>query len=342
MTSFMNQLDFEFNDVFTCNSDESLDRINMANEQSSNGTNDQDQENNGTNQLDKWNPIRGRDDPCDSSSGEVGATSTSKEWSTLMKKIRDHISITIPIFKCLYFRGTKQFWITHRNVPHTDYTYPVEIQEPMSKWEFYTMLNKKPFYERNSSMLQSIYNSLGLLALKRRFSMDTWENELIPKTYIGGGIKSHFNVESIYDVKLELTSLFYSKEMAAYVYCSFVALISTGAACSVWYKMVPCGADPMIIPDAVRSLSINQFYNHAAVVEGYQHISFLYTKDIQPLVFDLFANDETFRRVADLNDYDQVKLEGDEIHQKCVAGFLSAMIICMYITSQFATGVVNG
>jgi hypothetical protein len=178
ITSFMNQLDFEFNDVFTCNSDESLDRINMANEQSSNGTNDQDQENNGTNQLDKWNPIRGRDDPCDSSSGEVGATSTSKEWSTLMKKIRDHISITIPIFKCLYFRGTKQFWITHRNVPHTDYTYPVEIQEPMSKWEFYTMLNKKPFYERNDSMLQSIYNSLGLLALKRRFSMDTSEKYL--------------------------------------------------------------------------------------------------------------------------------------------------------------------
>jgi len=283
------------------------------------------------NPLEKWNPIS---DPCDS--GEVCASATSTS-STLMKKMKENISLTIPILKCLYFRGPK-VWISHRNRPHTNYAHPVEIHDPTRRWEFYTALNKKPFYVRNSSMLQSIYNSLGLLALKRRFSMDTWEKYLIPKTYIGGGIKSLLNVENIYEENLELTSLFYSKEKAAYVYCSFVALISTGVACSVWYKMVPCGADPMIIPDAVRSLSINQFYNHAAVVEGYQHISFLYTKDIHPFVFYLFANDETFRRVADLNDYDQEKLQGDEKHQKCVAGFLSAMIICMYITCQLAAG----
>lgn len=323
LTDFMKKLYLEFNDVFSCNSDDTLDRFIVPQ-----GTNDGGCEPN----LDKKSsPIRGRDEPS--------ATDTSKESSTLMKEISDRcISITFPILKCRYFRGTSQFWITHRNMPHTDYADPIEIQDPISRLEFYTGYNKKPFYERNSSMLQSIYNSLGLLALKRRFSMDTWEKYLIPKTYIGGGIKSLLNVENIYEENLELTSLFYSTEKAAYVYCSFVALISTGVACSVWYKMVPCGADPMIIPDAVRSLSINQFYNHAAVVEGYQHISFLYTKDIHPFVFDLFANDETFRRVADLNDYDQEKLQGDEKHKKCVAGFLSAMIICMYITCQLAAG----
>jgi hypothetical protein len=95
----------------------------------------------------------------------------------------------------------------------------------------------------------------------------------------------------------------------------------------------------MIIPDTIRSISISidQFNHHAAVVEGYKHISFLYTKDIQPLVFDLFANDETFSRVANLNEYNQEILQED-IHQKCLTGFLTAMIICMYFTSKFVGG----
>lgn len=336
----MKALHYEINDVFSSHCSDSLDRFMLSNDKTNQGTPTRNDQTTNPNEKDQE---RGRDDPCDRGddpcdSGEVCATSTSKEFFPLIQKMREHISLTIPICKCIYFRGPKKFWISHRNRPHTNYAHPVEIHDPTRRWEFYTALNKKPFYVRNESMLQSIYNSLGLLALKRRFSMDTWEKYLIPKTYIGGGIKSLLNVENIYEENLELTSLFYSTEKAAYVYCSFVALISTGVACSVWYKMVPCGADPMIIPDAVRSLSINQFYNHAAVVEGYQHISFLYTKDIHPFVFDLFANDETFRRVADLNDYDQEKLQGDEKHQKCVAGFLSAMIICMYITCQLAAG----
>ena len=70
ITSFINQLSLALNDQTTRNDHE-------------NGTN-----------LNK--KISGRDDPCDS--GEVVATSTSKVSSTLITKIRDHISITIPIF----------------------------------------------------------------------------------------------------------------------------------------------------------------------------------------------------------------------------------------------------
>ena len=51
----------------------------------------------------------------------------------------------------------------------------------------------------------------------------------------------------------------------------------------------------MIIPDVIRSISLNQFNHYAPVVEGYRNISFLLTNDIQPYVLDLFANDDTFR-----------------------------------------------
>ena len=183
LTSFLNRVYYEINDVFSSHSDDSLDRFMLPNDKTNQGgstRNDQE-----TNQLEKTIPIRG---PCDS--GDVGATSTIKESSTLIQKLRDHISLTIPIFKCLYLRHQKQFWITHRYMPHTDYTYPIEILEPTSKLEFYAMLNKNPFYVRNYARFQSIYNELGLFALKRRFSMDTWKTYFIPKTYLGGGIKS--------------------------------------------------------------------------------------------------------------------------------------------------------
>jgi len=93
----------------------------------------------------------------------------------------------------------------------------------------------------------------------------------------------------------------------------------------------------MIIPDVIRSISIEQFTQESPVVEGYQHISYLLTKDIQDTVFDLFRNDEVFTPIANINEYDQELLQ-EEKHEKGMAGFLTAIIICMYLTSQFVTG----
>ena len=134
---------------------------------------------------------------------------------------------------------------------------------------------------------------------------------------------------------MELATIFYNPLLASYVACSFVTLVHTRIVCTVWYKLVPCGPDPMIIPDVIRSISLNQFNHEAPVVEGYRNISYILTKDIQQSVFDLFANDETFRRVADLNEYNPE----EEKHQQCLTGFFTGILICMYLTSQFVTGV---
>lgn len=257
-----------------------------------------------------------------------------------MNKIRSNITITIPILKCLYTLGTKRFWITHRNRPHTDYVNPVEIEDPTTSWEFYTALSQKPFYVRNSTKLQSIYNSLGLLHIRKGFSMKTFNDNLIEKTHFGAGIKSLFHTPIYYN-HMELATIFYNPVIASYVACSFVTLVHTGIVCTVWYKLVPCGPDPMIIPDVIRSISLNQFNHEAPVVEGYRNISYLLTKDIQQDLFELFANDETFTRVANLKEFNPEMLE-DEKHRVCLTGFFTGILICMYITSQFATGVVNG
>jgi hypothetical protein len=334
ITSFMNHLYYDLNDVFACNSEESVERIHMANEQSSN-VKDQSK---GTLKFSKTN----QKSKIGSESREVGATSTSMEssTSTLINMIRPNISITIPIFKCLYTLGTKRFWITHQNRPHTDYVNPIEIEDPTTSWEFYTALSRKPFYIRNSTKLQSIYNELGLLHMMKEFDVDTLNNYLIQKTYFGACIKSLFHTPIYYN-HMELATIFYNLVIASYVACSFVTLVHTGVVCTVWYKLVPCGPDPMIIPDVIRSISLNQFNHEAPVVEGYRNISYLLTKDIQQELFDLFANDSTFSRVANLNDFNPEMLE-DEKSRVCLTGFFTGILICMYITSQFATGVVNG
>jgi hypothetical protein len=79
----------------------------------------------------------------------------------------------------------------------------------------------------------------------------------------------------------------------------------------------------MIIPDVIRSISLNQFNHEAPVVEGYRNISYLLTKDIQQELFDLFANDSTFSRVANLNDFNPEMLE-DEKSRVCLTGFSQA------------------
>src|SRR4051794_8972658 len=128
LTDFMKKLYLEFNDFFSFNSDDTLERFIVPQ-----GTNDGGCE---PNHDKKSFTIRGRDEPS--------ATETSKESSTLMKEISDRcISITFPILKCRYFRGISQFWITHRNMPHTDYPNPIEIHDPTRRWEFYIALNKK-------------------------------------------------------------------------------------------------------------------------------------------------------------------------------------------------------
>lgn len=125
---------------------------------------------------------------------------------------------------------------------------------------------------------------------------------------------------------MELVTIFYNPLIASYVACSFVTLVHT-----VWYKLVPCGPDPMIIPDVIRSISLIQFNHEAPVVEGY-----LLTKDILQELFYLFANDSTFSRVANLNEFNPEMLE---VEKSTV--FFTGILICMYITSQLVTGVVN-
>lgn len=356
----MNRVSNDLYAIFSSHSDDSLDRFMLPNEKTNHGASNPPSQNdlttnpptrnlpdlengsiNGrgsTNQLEKTNPIRR---PCDS--GDVGATSTSKELSTIMHMIhsfRDNLTLKIPIVKCLYFRGSKQFWITHRNKPHTDYTQPIGIQYQTSRFEFYTGINRQPLLVRDSGKLQSLYNSLGLFKINRGYREHTINECLLQKTYLGAGIKNLVH-SKIYNISMELTTMFYHPILASYVYCSFVTLIHTGVVCTVWYKLVPCTGDPMIIPDAISSLSIQQFHINVPVVEGYQSLSFLLTKDIQPLVFDLFANDETFRRVADINEYNQDMLE-DEKHQQCLTGFFIAIYICMYITSEILKGGGGG
>jgi hypothetical protein len=70
----MNHLYYELNDVLACNSEELVERIHMANEQSSN-VKDQSK---GTLKFSKTN----QKSKIGSESHEVGATSTSMESST--------------------------------------------------------------------------------------------------------------------------------------------------------------------------------------------------------------------------------------------------------------------
>jgi hypothetical protein len=106
--------------------------------------------------------------PRCANSKETEGCANSKVSSTLIKIPRreEHMSFTFPILKMRYVGGGKQY-IIHRNMPHMDYYHPVEIKETASRLEFYTLFNKKPFFARNFGKVKSIFESLGLLAIRR-------------------------------------------------------------------------------------------------------------------------------------------------------------------------------
>nr|CAQ52969.1 hypothetical protein [Lolium perenne] len=332
ITQFLNRFYLELNDVFSANCDDydSLERVMVPKPIPNNETeNDQDSASNdgrGQTNIDNNSTII---EGCE----KIEGCANSKVSSTLIKIPRreEHKSFTFPILKMLYVGGGKQY-ITHRNMPHMDYYHPVEIKETASRLEFYTLFNKKPFFARNFGKVKSIFESLGLLAIRKGFDCMTIKHILMEKTHLGAGVKNLFHNE-IYYKTLEVTTIFYNPVLASYVYCSFVSVIQTGVACTVWYKLIPCGTDPMIFPDEIRSITIEKFTQESPVVEGYQHITYLLTNDIQDTVLDLFRNDETFTSIVNINEYNQELLQ-EEKHQKCMAGYCTAILICMYITFQ--------
>lgn len=152
----------------------------------------------------------------------------------------------------------------------------------------------------------------------------------------GGGIKSLVH-KRIYMPIMEITTIFYNPLLRSYVYIVFITLIHTGLMCTVWYKLVVGGNDPLMIPVVIDSISVDQFNHPDMIFDGYHKKTYLITKDIQDRVLEAFRNDPTFRNVADISNYNPEA----EAAKTMLAGSLTGIMVAMSLTAQIMISTVG-
>jgi hypothetical protein len=267
----------------------------------------------------------------------------------ILNNLRENLVYCISMLntQIQYDRGRHKFLITHRNRPH-DYVMPVDVQEPSSRltlltgigWPHLPRISRFSFpnaigfhYKHSISLFDKLVdlpNSLGLKSMSRSmFAARLAE--------FGVGFKSPVSNPIYMAPQMEITTIFYNPLLRSYVYIVFITLIHTGLMCTVWYKLVVGGNDPLMIPVVIDSLSIDQFNHPDLIFDGYHKKTYLYTQDIQERVLETFRNDPTFRNVADITNYNP---EG-EVAQTRLAGSLLGIMVCMSLTAQIMISTVG-
>lgn len=154
----------------------------------------------------------------------------------------------------------------------------------------------------------------------------------LAKAFADRGLRSCF-VSDLVTALVRVSTRIYDPISGQYLYYFFHILVFTGVGAVVWYQVIPAAVElPSPCPPGFDTHILPEFRDPTSIVEGYRRVSYLFTKDIAPIVIQTYKNDFLFK------DFLHLDIEGDVFpsveakHRLLSVG--TALMMAVFITTK--------